>query len=157
VDLHRQAYFLYSVFYKFGAGISKIATCFLLLAISTPTRELRLFNRVCLGLAAYVLVYSVACSLLTVFQCGPDPRANWIHSLDQSRCFYKPPFWYAHGALNLVAITATGVLPWWLFSKITYHRKRFVAGLMTLLVVGCVCHPSHSPPPWSLALLFFPS
>ena len=131
-----QGYFLYSVFYKWGAGISKMATCFLLLAISTPAMVR--FNRFTLSFALYILAYSIACSLATVWQCGWDPRANWDHNLDQSNCFYKPPFWYAHGALNIVAIVTVGILPWWLFSSISFARKNFVATLMTVLIVGYV-------------------
>ncbi len=124
------------MFYKWGAGISKMATCFLLLAISTPC--LVKFNRTCIILAFYVLAYSISCSLATVFQCGWDPRANWDHTLDQSACFYKPPFWFAHGALNIISIVTVGILPWWLFTHITFARKNFVATLMTVLVVGYV-------------------
>ncbi|KAK1762787.1 hypothetical protein QBC33DRAFT_573883 [Phialemonium atrogriseum] len=128
------AYFLYSVFYKWGAGISKMATCFLLLAISAP--HMVAFNRFCLGMIAYILGYSISCSIATVFQCGSDPRANWDPSLDRKDCFYKPPFWFAHGGLNIVAIIATGTLPWWLFMKVTVRRRHWIATLMTILVIG---------------------
>ncbi|KAH8887856.1 hypothetical protein GQ53DRAFT_808816 [Thozetella sp. PMI_491] len=128
------AYFLYSVFYKWGAGISKMATCLLLLAIATP--DMIRFKRFCIFICGYVLAYSISCSLATVFQCGGDPRANWDHSLDQSACFYKPPFWFAHGALNIIAIIIVGILPWWLFASINFARKMFVATLMTVLIVG---------------------
>ena len=134
-----QAYFLYSVFYKWGAGISKMVTCFLLLAISAP--HMVAFNRFCLGMIAYILGYSISCSIATVFQCGSDPRANWDPSLDRKDCFYKPPFWFAHGGLNTVAIIATGTLPWWLFMEVTVRRRHWIATLMTILVIGWVINP----------------
>jgi hypothetical protein len=133
-ERYLQTYWLYSVFYKWSAGISKMATCFLLLAIATPIMVR--FNLTCMIMSAYILGYSFSCSVATILQCGTNLRANWDKQLDQSHCFYMPPFWYIHGGLNLVAVIAVGILPWWLFSEVTFKRKYFIAGLMTLLSIG---------------------
>jgi hypothetical protein len=94
------------------------------------------FNWTCKMVAFYVFGYSVGCSVATVLQCGPDLRANWDKSLDQSHCFYMPPFWYTHGALNLISLLATGILPWWLFSEVIFKRKYQIATLMTIVMIG---------------------
>ncbi|ESZ96060.1 hypothetical protein SBOR_3537 [Sclerotinia borealis F-4128] len=136
-----QMFYLYQIFYKFGAGLSKIATCLLLLAISTP--QMKNFNRCCRIMIIYIAVYSISCSIVTAFQCGYNFKSNWIHGNDQSQCFYKPPFWFSHAGLNIFASIVVAGLPWWLFSFVTYKRKYTIAMIMTLLaiseiVLGCV-------------------
>lgn len=77
----RQAFFLYQIVYKFASGISKIATCFILLAIASPHQTA--FIYFCRGLVVFILGYCVICSLVTIFQCGTAFESNWIHSNDQ--------------------------------------------------------------------------
>lgn len=95
--------------------MAKIASLFLLLAISAPT--MHTFNTFCKVFAAYIALYSVTTALVTVFQCGVHFESNWNKSLDQSHCFYQPPFWYAHGVINLTASFVMAFLPWWLFAS----------------------------------------
>lgn len=132
-------FYLYQIFYKFAAGISKVATCFLLLAISTP--QMLYFNTCCLVMIVYIVGYSLSCSIATIFQCGMEFKSNWIHANDQSHCFYKPPFWYTHAALNISASVVIAILPWWLFHYVTYSRKYLIASLMTILAVWSVHFP----------------
>jgi hypothetical protein len=128
-------FYLYQVFYKFAAGISKIATCLLLLAISTSSKQMATFNWVCQVLVVYIAGYCIACSVATVFQCDLDFSSNWIHTKSQKHCFPKPPFWYTHAGLNIFATVIIALLPWWLFYYISYKRKYVVASLMTALSV----------------------
>ncbi|KAB8299941.1 hypothetical protein EYC80_000183 [Monilinia laxa] len=141
MEMTLQMFYLYQIFYKFGVGLSKVATCLLLLAISTP--NMKNFNRCCKMLIVYILAYSLSCSIVTAFQCGINFKSNWILGNDQSQCFYKPPFWFAHAALNILASIVVVALPWWLFSFVTYKRKYIIAMIMTLLalselILGCV-------------------
>ncbi|KAM3076816.1 hypothetical protein ACMFMG_003716 [Clarireedia jacksonii] len=129
-----EMFFLYQIIYKFGAGISKIATCLLLLAISIP--QMKWFNRTCKGLILYILGYSISCSIVTVFQCGTQVQSNWVHTDDQSHCFYKPPFWYAHAGLNISTSIVIAALPWWLFYYITYKRKVTIGLIMSVLAIA---------------------
>lgn len=124
-------FYLYQVFYKFAAGISKIATCLLLLAISS--NQMLLFNRFCQIMIVYIAGYCVACSIATVFHCGLDISSNWDHTKPQQHCFTNPPFWYIHAGLNIFASVIIAVLPWWLFYYISYKRKFVIATLMTML------------------------
>jgi hypothetical protein len=109
-----EMFYVYQVLYKFVSGIAKIATLFLLLAISTP--QLRTFNTFCKCFAVYIAAYCIACSLATVFQCGTEFESNWNKSLPTDQCFTLPPFWYAHAAINISATMVMIGLPWWLFS-----------------------------------------
>ncbi|KAK5993489.1 hypothetical protein PT974_06921 [Cladobotryum mycophilum] len=127
-------FFVYQVLYKFLSGIAKIATLFLLLAISMP--QMRGFNLFCKCFALYIGLYCLATSLATVFQCGTAFRSNWNKTLDQSQCFFLPPFWYSHAAINVSATAVMAVLPWWLFASITYKRKHAIATIMSALAVG---------------------
>jgi LRP1 type putative zinc finger protein len=129
-----QMFFLYQILYKFGAGISKIATCFLLLAISIP--QMKWFNRTCKALILYITGYCVSCSIATIFQCGTHVRSNWVHTDDQSHCFSKPPFWYAHAGLNIFASVLIAALPWWLFYYVTYKRKVTIGLIMSALSIA---------------------
>ncbi|KAK6610818.1 integral membrane protein [Botrytis cinerea] len=136
-----QMFYLYQIFYKAGCGLSKIATCLLLLAISTP--HMKNFNICCKIMIIYIAGYSLSCSIVTAFQCGLDFKSNWIHSLRQTHCFYKPPFWFTHAGLNIFASIVVAVLPWWLFSHVQYKRKYTIALIMTILaiaeiILGCV-------------------
>jgi hypothetical protein len=127
-------FFLYQIFYKFAAGISKIATCLLLLAISTP--QMARFNLCCQIMILYIAGVSLSCSIATVFQCGLDIESNWIHTNRQTNCFPKPPFWYTHAALNIISSVVIAILPWWLFHYVTYSRKYIIATLMTILAIA---------------------
>lgn len=109
-----EMFYIYQVLYKFASGIAKIATLLLLLAISTS--QMRAFNMFCKCFATYIAAYCIATSIATVFQCGLDINSNWIMTNDQSHCFYKPPFWYAHAAINISATAVMAFLPWWLFT-----------------------------------------
>ncbi|KAF7919973.1 uncharacterized protein EAE98_009207 [Botrytis deweyae] len=136
-----QMFYLYQIFYKAGCGLSKIATCLLLLAISTP--HMKNFNKCCKIMIIYIAGYSLSCSIVSAFQCGLDFRSNWIHSLRQTHCFYKPPFWFTHAGLNIFASIVVAALPWWLFSHVQYKRKYTIALIMTTLalaeiILGCV-------------------
>ncbi|TGO50194.1 hypothetical protein BCON_0189g00180 [Botryotinia convoluta] len=129
------------IFYKAGCGLSKIATCLLLLAISTP--HMKNFNKCCKIMIIYIAGYSLSCSIVSAFQCGLDFKSNWIHSLRQTHCFYKPPFWFTHAGLNIFASIVVAALPWWLFSHVQYKRKYTIALIMTILalaeiILGCV-------------------
>jgi hypothetical protein len=110
-----EMFFIYQVLYKFVSGMAKIATLFLLLAISTP--QMKAFNRFCKIFAAYIAAYCFACSIATIFQCGTSIRSNWNHSLDMSQCFTLPPFWYTHAAINISATIVMIFMPWWLFAR----------------------------------------
>jgi len=127
-------FYVYQVLYKFVSGMAKIATLFLLLAISTP--QMRAFNIFCKVFAAYIGLYCIATSLATVFQCGTAFESNWNKELDQSQCFVLPPFWYSHAAINISATAIMAVLPWWLFAFITYKRKHAISGVMSALAIG---------------------
>lgn len=127
-------FYLYQIFYKAGCGLSKIATCLLLLAISTP--HMKNFNICCKIMIIYIAGYSLSCSIVTAFQCGLDFKSNWIHSLRQTHCFYKPPFWFTHAGLNIFASIVVAVLPWWLFSHVQYKRKYTIALIMTILAIA---------------------
>lgn len=138
--------------------MSKIATCFILLAIASP--QMRQFIWVCRAMVAFILGYCVACSIATVFQCGTHFDSNWIHSHDQASilqaveyylvlqsifltviqtyCFSKPPFWYTHAALNIFSSIVMAVLPWWLFSAVTYKRKYIIGTMLSGLAFGYV-------------------
>lgn len=83
----------------------------------------------------YIAAYSLSCSLITAFQCGINFKSNWIIGNDQTQCFYKPPFWYAHACINILASVIVAGLPWWLFSFVTYKRKYTIAMIMTALAV----------------------
>lgn len=108
-------FYVYQVLYKFLSGIAKIATLFLLLAISTS--HMRGFNLFCKVFAAYIGLYCFATSVATVFQCGTDFDANWIKTKDQSKCITLPPFWFTHAAINVSATAVMIFLPWWLFAS----------------------------------------
>lgn len=108
-------FYVYQVLYKFLSGVAKIATLFLLLAISTG--DMRKFNAFCKGFAVYIALYCMATSLATVFQCGTAFESNWIKTNDQSQCFTLPPFWFSHAAINVSATAVMVVLPWWLFAS----------------------------------------
>ena len=108
-------FYVYQVLYKFLSGIAKIATLFLLLAIST--RHMRGFNLFCKAFAVYIGLYCLATSVATVFQCGVNFDANWIKTKDQSKCFTLPPFWFTHAAINVSATAVMIFLPWWLFAS----------------------------------------
>ncbi|KAF7864350.1 uncharacterized protein EAF02_010318 [Botrytis sinoallii] len=136
-----QMFYLYQIFYKAGCGLSKIATCLLLLAISTP--HMKNFNKCCKIMIIYIAGYSLSCSIVSAFQCGLDFKSNWTHSLRQTHCFYKPPFWFTHAGLNIFASIVVAALPWWLFSHVQYKRKYTIALIMTILalaeiILGCV-------------------
>ena len=94
------------------------------------------FNLACQILIVFIAGYSVSCSIATVFQCGIDFRSNYIPTNDQKHCFYKPPFWYTHAGLNILASILIAILPWWLFYHITYKRKYLIATLMTMLALA---------------------
>jgi len=127
-------FYVYQVLYKFVSGMAKIATLFLLLAISTP--QMRAFNLFCKVFAVYIGLYCIATSIATVFQCGTDFHSNWNKTLDQSQCFVLPPFWYSHAAINISATAVMAMLPWWLFANITYKRKHAISGIMSALAIG---------------------
>ncbi|KAK9787694.1 putative Integral membrane protein [Seiridium cardinale] len=129
-----KAFFAYQIIYKICSGLAKIASLFLLLAISTP--NMHGFNLFCKMFATYIGLYSISTTLVTVFQCGTNFASNWNRSLDQSHCFYQPPFWYAHGVINLTASFVMAFLPWWLFATITYKRKRTIASIMSFLALA---------------------
>ncbi|EEA19344.1 conserved hypothetical protein [Talaromyces marneffei ATCC 18224] len=145
-------FYVYQVLYKFVSGIAKIATLFLLLAISTST--MRGFNLVCKCFIIYIALYCVGTALTTVFQCGTAFESNWNKTLPQGQCFKLPPFWYSHAAINTSATMVMVVLPWWLFSSIQYRHKYLIAVIMGLLAVGetvlgavriyGLCRSSHS-------------
>ncbi|KAI9646385.1 hypothetical protein NHQ30_004376 [Ciborinia camelliae] len=142
IETTLQMFYLYQIFYKFGVGLSKIATCLLLLAISTP--HMKNFNRCCRIMIIYIAAYSLSCSIVTAFQCGINFKSNWIHSNDQSQCFYKPPFWFTHAGLNIFASVVVAVLPWWLFSFVTYKRKYTIAMIMTTLAISEIALGAYS-------------
>ena len=108
-------FYIYQVLYKFVSGIAKVATLFLLLAISS--NQMRSFNLFCKIFALYIVAYCLACSLATVFQCGTSFESNWNKKLPQDQCFTLPPFWYAHAVINITATAVMIGLPWWLFSS----------------------------------------
>lgn len=114
VQVVLEMFYVYQVLYKFLSGIAKIATLFLLLAISMP--QMRAFNLFCKVFAVYIAMYCLATSLATVFQCGTAISSNWTHAHDRSQCFELPPFWFAHAAINVSATAVMAILPWWLFS-----------------------------------------
>ena len=110
-----ETFYVYQVLYKFVSGMAKVATLFLLLAISTP--QMKTFRLFCKIFAAYIFAYCIATSVATVFQCGTSFASNWNKALDQSQCFYLPPFWYTHAAINISATAIMAILPWWLFGR----------------------------------------
>ncbi|ORY63467.1 uncharacterized protein BCR38DRAFT_228838 [Pseudomassariella vexata] len=136
VQIHAvlKMFFIYQVLYKFCSAIAKMATVFLFLAISTPHKPN--FNLVCKAFATYMGLYCLACSLVAVFQCGTKLESNWNKTVDQSHCFYLPPFWYAHAIINVSATLAMAILPWWLFAHISYKRKYAIATVMTVLALA---------------------
>ncbi|KAK7995591.1 hypothetical protein PG990_014364 [Apiospora arundinis] len=127
-------FFIYQVLYKFTAAISKMASVFLLMAISAP--QMRAFNMFCKIFAAYMGLYCIATSLVAVFQCGTNIESNWDKSQDQSKCFFLPPFWYLHAIIDMVAMVIMIGLPWWLFASIQYKRKNVIATIMSVLALG---------------------
>lgn len=94
--------------------MAKIASLFLFLAIATP--DLHGFNIFCKSFIIYITLYSISTTLVTVFQCKLSFESNWNKMKDQSICFDQPPFWYAHGVINLTASFVMVFLPWWLFA-----------------------------------------
>jgi hypothetical protein len=119
-------FYVYQVLYKFVSGIAKIATLFLLLAISTST--MYKFNLFCKCFIIYIALYCVGTALATVFQCGTAFASNWNKTLPQDQCFKLPPFWYSHAAINTSATMVMVVLPWWLFSSLVLRRHSFEEG-----------------------------
>lgn len=126
-----QMFFMFQIFYKWSAGISKVASCFLFPAIATP--QMTKFKTACYVLIVYQGLPSLCAAVATVFQCGLDIESNYISTNNQSHCSPKPPFWYAHGALTIVCNMCMVKLPVWLFADITYKRKWSIAGVMTAL------------------------
>ena len=124
----------FQIFYKWTAGISKVASCFLFLAIATP--HMTGFKTACYVLIVYQGLLSLCAAVATVFQCGLDIESNYISTNNQSHCFPKPPFWYAHGALTIVSSMCMVTLPVWLFADITYKRKWSIACVMTALATA---------------------
>lgn len=114
-----QIFFVYQVLYKFVSGIAKIATLFLLLAISMA--QMKVFNRFCKGFAVYIGLYCIVTSVTTVFQCGVHFDANWT-SNGKEYCIDLPPFWFSHAAINVSATAVMVILPWWLFAR---YANRF--------------------------------
>jgi hypothetical protein len=127
-------FFMFQIFYKWTAGISKVASCFLFLAIATP--HMTRFKTACYVLIVYQGLLSLCAAVATVFQCGLDIESNYISTNNQSHYFPKPPFWYAHGALTIVSSMCMVTLPVWLFAEITYKRKWSIAGVMTALAIA---------------------
>jgi hypothetical protein len=126
-------FFMFQIFYKWTAGISKVASCFLFLAIASP--QMTRFKTACYILIVYQTLLSLFSAIATVFQCGLDIESNYISTNRQVHCFPKPPFWYAHGALTIVSSLCMVTLPVWLFSHITYKRKWSIATIMTALAL----------------------
>lgn len=150
-----QMFYVYQVLYKFVSGIAKIATLFLLLAISSA--QMRVFNTFCKAFIIYIAAYCLACSLTTIFQCRTDFASNWDKTLPQGQCFTLPPFWYSHAAINVSATMVMIFLPWWLFStlvllkttltnpnsvlrlteyRVQYKRKYAIAIIMSALATA---------------------
>ena len=121
-------FYIYQIVYKFVSGMAKVATLLLLLAISA--RQMTAFNLFCKIFTIYICAYCFATAVASIFQCGTAFASNWNKELDQSQCFYLPPFWYAHAAINISATAVMAILPWWLFAKYvsTYNHP------LTLLV-----------------------
>ncbi|KAK2593719.1 hypothetical protein QQS21_008584 [Conoideocrella luteorostrata] len=126
-------FYVYQVVYKFVSGIAKIATLFLLLAISMV--QMRVFNLFCKSFAAYIALYCIGTSVATIFQCGLYFRANWSPD-GKEHCIELPAFWFSHAAINVSATTVMAILPWWLFTNITYKRKHTIAIIMTLFALA---------------------
>ncbi|KAL9004413.1 MAG: hypothetical protein Q9188_002771 [Gyalolechia gomerana] len=103
------AFFTSQTLYKLSIDATKFSFLFLYLRIFPANQENHHFRISCYIVMAYVLLYTIASIIVTIFQCTPVGR-YFNHSIDGS-CINIEVFWYSNAINNIVGNILTLSLP----------------------------------------------
>ncbi|EAU37567.1 predicted protein [Aspergillus terreus NIH2624] len=127
LDQHHQVialkwFFAAQVMYKLVLGISKVSFLCLYLRIFIQPN----IRRICFGGIIFVICWSLAYTLVTIFQCNPV-ASFWDKTIKNPKCVDLEAQWMSYAIINILSDVAILTLPIYPISKLRLSRAKKVA------------------------------
>ncbi|KAM0323922.1 hypothetical protein ACHAQA_008503 [Verticillium albo-atrum] len=122
-------FYVAQIFYKLTINLTKSSILLLYLRLFSLHRRFRL---TCLGLLSVILLYAMATTASSIFQCTPVPRA-WDRTIPGS-CISLTYNWYANAVFSIATDVAIILLPQRVIwkSQLPVGHKRALMGVFGL-------------------------
>lgn len=108
--------------YKVVIGITKVSFLCLYLRIFIQPN----FRRTCYGSIIFVIAWSLAYLLVTVFQCQPI-ASFWDKTIQTPKCVDSKSQWLSYAVINILSDVAILALPIYPISKLRLARAKKIA------------------------------
>ncbi|EFE29865.1 integral membrane protein, putative [Trichophyton benhamiae CBS 112371] len=118
-----ELYFALQMLYRVTINMTKLSILLLYRKIF-DTERFR-FKLICDVLFVYIMLYTVATFIVTIFQCDPIPKA-WARDLPGT-CVNLTAFWYANAALHTLTDVIILLLPMPVIKGLKLPRRQKLA------------------------------
>ncbi|KAM5476322.1 hypothetical protein MauCBS54593_001007 [Microsporum audouinii] len=130
-------YFALQMLYRVTINMTKLSILLLYRKIF-DTERFR-FKLICDILFIYIILYTIATFLVTIFQCDPIPKA-WSRAIPGS-CINLTAFWYANAALHTLTDVMILILPMPVIKGLKLPQRQKLA-LIVVFALGVLYVPS---------------
>ncbi|KAI9043065.1 uncharacterized protein KD926_004568 [Aspergillus affinis] len=115
-------FFAAQVMYKVVIGLTKVSFFCLYLRIFIQP----VFRRLCYGGIAFILAWSLAYILVTIFQCKPI-ASFWDKTIKHPHCVDSKSQWLSYAVINILSDVAILALPLYPVSQLKLARAKKLA------------------------------
>ncbi|KAM5454668.1 hypothetical protein MaudCBS49596_001965 [Microsporum audouinii] len=131
-------YFALQMLYRVTINMTKLSILLLYRKIF-DTERFR-FKLICDILFIYIILYTIATFLVTIFQCDPIPKA-WSRAIPGS-CINLTAFWYANAALHTLTDVMILILPMPVIKGLKLPQRQKLALIVVFALGVFVCGTS---------------
>ncbi|KAM5458012.1 hypothetical protein McanCB49686_002439 [Microsporum canis] len=133
-----ELYFALQMLYRVTINMTKLSILLLYRKIF-DTERFR-FKLICDILFIYIILYTIATFLVTIFQCDPIPKA-WSRAIPGS-CINLTAFWYANAALHTLTDVMILILPMPVIKGLKLPQRQKLALIVVFALGVFVCGTS---------------